>query len=136
VLQKFGTPAQDVGYFCFWKEADADNGSPRNCLPDARPYVKQIENATSIDGKLANICGLAATTCIGHNQYRAKDCTKNGAPDDSLCGFAGGKDAKCAKLGATYRCTMRCFSYDDCKGDPGVDDGACDTGVSPNVCKF
>ncbi|MGC4068864.1 MAG: hypothetical protein QM784_30315 [Polyangiaceae bacterium] len=127
--QMFG--GKPVGYFCFWKQGDTANGAPADCtLSSNRPYVKTEADAQSIDGEAATLCGLAVTTCIAYNQFKNVDCAPTGTPQDALCGFASGQDAKCAQYGATtYRCTTVCLGNDDC-------DVACNTGASPKVCTF
>jgi hypothetical protein len=129
VLQKYGE--QDVGHFCFWKKGDSVGGAPALCS-SARPYVETVDDAVSIDGTLADICGLAVSTCLARNEYRNKDCTTTALPDDSKCSFAPPNDSKCMPFDVgVYRCTMRCLSNDDCP-DPST----CDTGASPPVCKL
>jgi Cys-rich repeat protein len=129
--ETFGTPAKDVGYFCFWKKAAGVGGAPALCSA-ARPYVKTLVNQTSIDGQSADACGLAVSTCTSVGQFRSKDCTTNLAPDDTKCGFAPPDDAKCAQFDTdVYRCTMTCGSDDDCPaGFP------CDKSGSPWVCQL
>src|SRR5690606_2213344 len=72
VLQTFGNPAQDVGYFCFWKRGDSAPGAPTLCSSEV-PYVRTISDASSIDAQMATICGLAASTCVARAQFRSTD---------------------------------------------------------------
>lgn len=129
VKESFGTPSQDVGYFCFWKKGDTANGAPSTCLPGADPYAKTLINQSSIDGTTADVCGLRSSTCVARNQNSTKDCATSGVADDQKCGFAPGKDSKCSQPDVgVFRCTMICISDDDCPGT------ACDLGSSPSVC--
>jgi hypothetical protein len=131
LLDKFGTPSVNVGYFCHWKQGDTADGAPADCTAGGQPYVGVQKNATSIDGATGDICTLAVSTCVANNQFRSKNCANPVLPDDTLCGVAPPKDAKCAPFGATtYRCTMTCLSDDDCPGT------TCNTGVSPRVCNL
>ena len=131
VLQKYGTPEQDVGYFCHWKKGDVANGAPASCLTGGRPYVDTIEGAISIDGALADICALRVSTCPARNEYGLKDCGTSSA-DDSMCQFDAPNDSKCVQADVSvYRCTMVCGNSDDCP--PNVD---CDTGATPSVCQL
>jgi len=128
VLQTFGNPAQDVGYFCFWKRGDSAPGAPTLCSSEV-PYVRTIADASSIDAQMATICGLAASTCVARAQFRSTDCTSGASGDDSLCGFAPPDDAVCEQFDeGVHRCTMRCLSDDDC---PGV---SCNTQVGEPYC--
>jgi hypothetical protein len=133
VVETFGAASAEVGSFCFWKKGDTANGAPANCLPAADPYAKTLSQQTSVDGAVADVCGLRASTCTARNDLNAsKDCATSALPDDSKCGFDAPNDAKCVLADlATYRCTTTCISNDDC--DSGV---VCDTGVSPKVCKL
>src|SRR5690606_1607214 len=97
VLQTFGNPAQDVGYFCFWKRGDSAPGAPTLCSSEV-PYVRTISGAASIDGTTADICTLRTSTCVARSQFSAKDCTVNMSGDDSLCGFAPPDDAVCEQF--------------------------------------
>jgi hypothetical protein len=118
VRETFGSPAVDVGYFCFWKKGDTGNGAPTTCLPDADPYAKTLLNQTSIDGAMVDICGLRSSTCVARNQISSKDCATSSAADDQKCGFAPTKDAKCVQADVgVFRCTMACASADDCPGN-------------------
>ena len=132
VLDKFGNPSKDVGYFCHWKKGDVANGAPADCFATGKPYSGTQVNVTSIDGNVGDICGLRSSTCIANNQFSAKDCTLASAASDAACGFAPPKDAKCAQVpsSTSYRCTMTCLSDEDCPGS------SCDTGASPRVCAF
>jgi len=131
VLDKFGTPSKNVGYFCHWKQGDTADGAPADCFSLGQPYAGVQQSAVSIDGATSDICSLAASTCVALNEFRSKNCANPTLPDDSLCGVNPPKDAKCVQFGATtYRCTMTCLSDDDCPGT------ACDKGVSPFVCKL
>jgi len=132
VLDKFGSPVKDVGYFCHWKKGDAAHGAPADCFSTGKPYAGTQVDVTSIDGSVSDICGLRSSTCIANNQFSALDCSVASAPSDSACGVAPPKDAKCAQVpsSSSYRCTMTCLSDEDCPGT------SCDTGVSPRVCAF
>jgi hypothetical protein len=134
VMQTFDSAT--IGYFCVWQKAAGVGGAPTGCST-ARPFVKTVNDAESIDGTTANICTLAVTTCPAYNDYRssAVNCepTPN-VPDDSACGAPSVDDAYCRLFdmdGADniYRCTMPCLSDDDCKVG-----ATCDTEVAPNVC--
>jgi hypothetical protein len=116
VLEKYD--GKDVGYFCFWTQGDTGNGAPSDCFATGHPYAETKTNAVSIDGTTADICSLASSTCTAVSQFKSKNCKPDAAPDDSLCGFAPPKDAKCDQVGATvnYRCTMTCLSDEDCPG--------------------
>ncbi len=133
VLDKFGNPAQDVGYFCHWKKGDSAGGAPTACSLTGKPYSATQPAVTSIDGNVSDICNLRTSTCIANNQFGAKDCTVATTPSDSLCGFAPGEDSKCAVFDAgasSYRCTMTCLVPEDCPG------ATCDTSATPRVCTF
>ena len=132
VLDQFGSPPQNVGYFCHWKKGDVANGAPADCFATGKPYSGTQVAVTSIDGNVSDICGLRSSTCIANNQFSAKDCTVANVPSDAACGFAPPKDAKCAQVPASssYRCTMTCLSDEDCPGS------TCDTGAAPRVCAF
>ena len=132
VLQTFGDPAQDVGYFCFWKRGDTEHGTPATCLPDGRPYARTLAETTSIDGAVGDVCGLAVSTCVARNEFRAKDCSSDTGANDALCGFDGPNDAKCDEVEPqVFRCTMRCGSSDDCP--PSF---ACNTLVAEPYCEL
>jgi hypothetical protein len=132
VQEQYGTPAQNVGYFCFWKKGDTADGAPTTCLPGADPYAATTKNALSVDGATADICGLRSSTCVARNEFSAKNCANPTLPDDTLCGFAPTKDSKCAQVDVgVFRCTMTCASDDDCPSP-----FACNTGVSPSVCNL
>jgi len=130
VLDKFGTPMTDVGYFCHWKQGDVANGAPADCTVGGQPYFGVQQNAVSIDGETSNICTLRKSTCVARNQFSSKNCTTAAAPNDALCGFSPTKDSKCEQVGSssTYLCTMTCIGDPDCPGT------ACNTGASPPVC--
>ncbi len=129
VLQQFSD--QDVGYFCFWKKGDTANGAPALCS-SGRPYVDTVANAVSVDGTVADICGLRVSTCPAKNEFSSKDCTTSAAADDSKCSFDPTNDSKCAQYDVgVYRCTMTCLSDDDCPNG-----SACDTGANPAVCQL
>lgn len=116
MLEKFDN--KDIGYFCFWRQGDTANGAPNDCFNDGHPYSQTLVNAISIDGAKSDMCGLASSTCTAVSQFKTKNCKPDAAPDDTLCGFAPPKDAKCDQVGATanYRCTMTCLSTEDCPG--------------------
>jgi hypothetical protein len=132
VQEQFGSPAQDVGYFCFWQQGDTANGAPEDCFSGGRPYADILNDQISIDGVTADICGLRSSTCIARNQFSSKDCATSSAADDTKCGFDAGEDSKCTQASPSqYRCTMTCGSDDDCP--IGF---ACDTGANPPVCEL
>jgi hypothetical protein len=131
VMQRFGSPERDVGYFCFWKKAAGTGGAPALCS-SVRPFVETLVNQTSIDQATGDVCGLAVSTCLAHNEFRSKNCTTSMAPDDSKCGFDAPDDAKCAEFDTgVHRCTMTCLSDDDCR--PG---SSCDISTTPAVCEL
>lgn len=109
---------KEVGYFCFWKQGDTSNGAPVDCFTDGNPYAGVQANAKSIDGTTADICTLRSSSCVAVSQFSTKNCKPDAVPDNSLCGFAPPKDAKCDQVGsgANYRCTMTCLSDEDCPG--------------------
>jgi hypothetical protein len=131
VLEQYGNPPQDVGYFCQWKRGDVANGAPAVCGTE-QPYVATDSGVVSIDGVTADVCGLRVSTCIAHQDFGSKDCAPTGTPDDSLCGFVAPDDASCALFDVgLYRCTVPCLTDDDCPvGTP------CDTGTNPRVCQL
>jgi hypothetical protein len=133
VLDRFGSPPKDVGYFCHWKQGDTANGAPADCFTGGQPYVGVQKNAVSVDGITSDICGLAVSTCVARNQFRAKDCLIASAPSDAACGVSPAKDSKCLQVGTSgnYRCTMTCGSDVDCPSP-----FTCNTGVSPAVCNL
>jgi hypothetical protein len=133
VKEQFGTPKQDVGYFCFWKQGAAEGGAPVDCtLPTNRPYVAALKNQSSIDGAAATVCGLRTSTCTARNQFSAKDCSTSSLADDNKCGFAPTKDSKCLPFGASqFRCTTTCLSNDDCD-----EASSCDVNATPKVCQI
>lgn len=133
VKEQFGTPKQDVGYFCFWQQGAAEGGAPIDCtLPANRPYVAALKNQSSIDGAAATVCGLAVSTCVARNQFRAKDCSTSSAADDNKCGFAPSKDSKCLPFGASqFLCSVTCGSDIDCPTN-----FPCDTNAPNPVCKL
>jgi hypothetical protein len=132
VLDKFGNPAQDVGYFCHWKKGDTANGAPTDCFATGKPYAGTQANVTSIDGTVGDICVLRTSTCVARSQFSTKDCVVSSAASDAVCGFAPTKDSKCAQVpsSSSFRCTMTCLSDEDCPG------AACDAGAAPPVCSF
>ena len=123
---------QSVGYACFWKRNAGVNGAPEVCALNGQPFAELIEDAVSIDGEVADICTLAVSTCVSHNEFRSEDCAPIGTPDSTLCGFNGGADGWCREWQTNvYRCTMRCLSDEDCpEGSP------CDMTASPRVCEL
>src|SRR6478736_496486 len=131
VLDRYGSPAKDVGYFCHWKKGDVANGAPTVCS-SSPPYAATLAGVTSVDGAVTDICTLNKSTCVALGQFAKKDCTVSNGPDDSLCGFAPTKDSKCALYDTgIYRCTMTCGGADeDCPGT------TCDNGKVPFVCTF
>ena len=116
VEEKFNNVS--VGYFCFFNQGSATNGVTQSCASLA-PYVQYFNGDVSIDGKNANICGLAASTCTAMNLYRKQTCAPNGTPDDSLCGVAPGVDSKClpwaSGSSASYYCSVACITSVDCE---------------------
>jgi len=129
VLEKYD--GSDIGYFCFWKQGDTGNGAPSDCFTEAHPYAGVQVDAISVDGQKSDICTLRSSTCTARNQFSSKDCKSGGSGDNSVCGSAPPKDAKCDQVGASanYRCTMTCLSDEDC---PGV--STCNT--STDVCEL
>jgi hypothetical protein len=132
VLDKFGSPSKDVGYFCHWKKGDTGNGAPVDCFSAGKPYSGTQLAATSIDGATSDICTLRSSTCVARSQFSSKDCTVAAASSDAACGFAPTMDSTCVQvpLGSTYACTMVCLGDPDCPGT------TCNTGVSPAVCSL
>lgn len=130
VLDTFGTPKQDVGYFCHWKKGDIANGAPADCFATGSPYAGTQVDATSVDGITNDVCALRASTCAARNQFGSKDCALASAPNDSACSFSPPKDSKCVQVpsSSSYRCTMTCLTSDDCPGT------GCNTGATPAVC--
>jgi len=133
VLDKFGSPAKSVGYFCHWKKGDLANGAPADCASTGRPYSSTQVNVLSIDGNSSDICTLLVSTCVARNQFKSKDCTVTNAPSDAACGVAPAVDSKCAAVpsSSSYRCTMTCASSDDCPAP-----FTCKTGAATPVCSF
>jgi hypothetical protein len=131
VLQTFGNPSQDVGYFCFWKRGDTANGAPALCS-SAQPYVRTLSAAVSIDGETLDLCGLRTSTCVARNEFSSKDCTSGAVGDDSLCGFDPPNDAKCITFDVgVFQCTMTCLGSQDCP--PG---SSCNTSVAQPYCEL
>lgn len=117
VKETFGQPAEDVGYFCFWKKGDVANGAPATCSA-AKPYSSPIANQTSIDGTRGDICGLRSSTCVARDDVLDSiDCGTGNAADNTKCGFAAGVDSKCVDNGGDFRCTMACAGNEDCPGN-------------------
>lgn len=130
LMQQFGTPPQDVGYFCFWKQGAPAPNAPADCATEGRPYVRTLAGVTSIDGETADVCGLRASTCIARREFSTKNCANDaGAPDDSRCGVDAPEDAVCTAFGAGNLCTMRCRSDLDCPAG-----GGCNTGPLQPYC--
>ena len=134
VLDKFGNPAKDVGYFCHWKKGDPAGGAPTDCFATGKPYSDTKLAVISIDGSVSDICSLRTSTCTARNQAGVKDCGVASAPSDAACGFAPGEDSKCVQVSSSssYRCTMTCLLPEDC---PGMN-STCKTGAAPPVCTF
>jgi hypothetical protein len=128
VLDTFGSPSKNVGYFCHWKKGDTADGGPALCTSVA-PYVGTQTAAVSIDGVVSDICTLRRSTCVARNEFDSKDCTVSNAPSDAACGFSPTNDSKCVNfdVGVNY-CTMVCLGNPDCPGT------TCDTGASIPVC--
>lgn len=122
---------QAVGYFCFDKQNDVENGTPADCtLPSNRLYVKTEVNAQSIDNETSTLCLLRASTCPALRDYSSVDCAPTGTPSDAHCGFVPGADSKCVPYGTSqYRCTTNCLNNYDCKAG-----STCNTAVNPSVC--
>jgi hypothetical protein len=138
VDMQFGSPAKDVGWFCQWEESATGAGAPGGTCANARPFFKTSPllqsdpEVVSIDRENVTICTLAVSTCPAFIDFRsaAIDCNTGTAQspvlDDGRCGFdysanptsdeaSGNQDAYCALAAtATYRCTMRCLTDDDC----------------------
>jgi hypothetical protein len=132
VQQSFGTPAENVGNFCFWRK-DA-SGPNNNCL-NVRPFVGVKLAQTSMDKATADICGLRVTTCPGYEAFSQVNCESTQTPgtgDDALCGFPhpNTPDGYCRQdLSSNFRCTLPCGSDDDC-----LTGFTCNTSVVPAVC--
>lgn len=129
VEQQFN--GKSVGYFCLDRQTAA--GPITDCTWSTnRPFVRPL-NATSIDGTRGTVCSLAVSTCTALNQFRQVSCASTtNTPDDALCGFAPGADSRCVLYGTSqYRCTVTCWSEDDCL--PGA---TCDKGAMPRVCSI
>ncbi len=130
VLQTFG--GEDVGYFCFW-EKNGGNGAPTSCSDETnRPYVDTKKDVDTIDGTMATICGLRATTCPALTDFSSRDCAPEGSKNDDLCGAEGITDGYCALFDENpdkYRCTVPCLSDDDC-----ISGSTCDKGATPYRC--
>jgi hypothetical protein len=133
VKQNFGSVP--IGYFCLWQRGAGVGGAPALCS-SASPFAV-AGGAVSIDGTGADICKLAATTCLGYAHFRnlsiACEPTPD-APDDSACGADGVDDAHCRAYEDTgsdtvYACTLPCLSDVDCPT-------TCNTVVMPHVCRF
>ena len=92
VMQTFGTPAEDVGYFCAW-DKDAPAPGPSGDCSTVRPYIRELLNAQSIDGVMADLCALMLSTCEAFND-NGNPCGDGNPPGstgvahDDLCGFA------------------------------------------------
>jgi len=125
---------QKLGFACFWKEGETQHGAPANCALSGRPFVKQVQNAASIDGAIADICTLRVSSCLALKQFSDVDCATsptNPMADDSKCGVVPGMDARCAVVEeVVFRCTMTCGSNEDC-----LSPVACEGAVT-SVCKF
>ena len=121
----------DIGQFCLWRE-DAPAGPAGDCVTQ-RPYVDS-QMATSTNGVMTSVCGLAVTTCTALNQFRMTSCTDGTPPGttDSECGHPGVDDGLCRRRSSTTnRCTVPCLSNDDC-----LSGSACNTGTTPRYCDF
>jgi len=135
-VQETLSNGQKLGFACFWKKGDTQNGAPPTCSGGGTPFAKQVLNASSIDGATANICTLKVSSCLAFKQF-SSDVTCGTIPpnpmaDQSKCGVAPSVDARCALVEeGVFKCTMTCLSSEDCKFPV-----ACDDTVSPNVCKF
>jgi len=133
-VQETLSNGQKLGFACFWKEGDPQVDAPANCFVDGRPFIKQLPNASSIDGATANICTLRVSSCLAFRQFSSDvDCattTPNPMADDSKCGVVPGEDARCAVVQpGVFRCTMPCGSNKDCKLQ-------FDCEINPGICKL
>jgi len=121
---------QELGYFCFWERGASEGGAPAGC-GTARPYVDTLATTTSIDGTVADVCGLRTSTCVARSQFSDKPCGTT-TPDDSLCGVAPPADAICVEFDTdVHRCTMTCLSSDDCPIG-----SSCNTAVANPYCEL
>ncbi len=133
VLETFGDADEPVGYFCFWKQGDTENGAPTDCFTGGKPYAGVTLDAVSVDGVTADICSLRGSTCVARADHDNKDCKSGGVGDNSLCGFAPPEDAICDQVGVStnYICTMRCSADRDCPSP-----ATCNTGAGTPYCEL
>lgn len=143
-LQSFGTPAQEVGYFCFWKKDATTVGAPAGNCDTVTPLVKAVAGVVSVDHAVSAACLSRASTCLALNDV-AKSCesaTAAGTPDHALCGFThatenytthANQDGVCVDTdptaGTSWKCTVPCVDVKDCKSV-----FTCDTAPSPDQC--
>lgn len=109
---------EDVGYFCFFEQAETGCG---NTVTERRPY-RTIVEATSLDGtEPQNFClPPNATTCKGIKDTQSVSCTSSdecGLPDldDGYCPDSGDGAGLC-----TYTCVggVECSSGLECTDGP------------------
>jgi hypothetical protein len=130
MMERYGTPAQDLGYRCFWQQGADEGGAPDDCAATGRPYVDILSDQISIDGVQADICGHRAASCTAMKEFGSKNCATNNAADDTKCGVDPPNDAKCVTFGVTqYRCTVTCLGHEDCPNGSN-----CDQSGSPWFC--
>jgi len=106
-----------TGNFCLPKR---DSTTPGSCISDRRPFITTVNGGVgdplaSVDGVIAPVCKLRATTCEGFNDFSNTSCA--GPSDNASCGVAGLADGICAPVPADtiHRCSMPCGGNDDCK---------------------
>jgi hypothetical protein len=127
----FGPDQAEVGYFCQWIEGAA--GAPGSCSLDGRPFVERVEDAVSIDGQVATICVLAATTCpaLADAEF-SLPCDPGGDPGEA-CGHPDFEDGVCLQRGPDdFRCSVPCDSLADCP----VGSASCATINQAQVCEL
>lgn len=105
--------AQPLGYVC--QLIPGGEASPGSCGLGTRPYFRRITDATSIDGKVVDVCVLDTSTCEAHNHFRARSCA--GLDDGAACGTEGLDDGVCRPSDPSsteFVCSMRCATSGDC----------------------
>ncbi|MFM2418557.1 MAG: hypothetical protein RL385_3280 [Pseudomonadota bacterium] len=141
------------GHLCVTTEYQATPvATARYCLPVnaggcimRRPFVGGMRGVSSIDGRIADVCALAVSSCAAHTAYRNTFCgidaagvripisAATGYPslpaaagDDALCGLDGVNDGYCVQdpnSSGIYRCSVACTG--GVIGDCPVDAPAC-----------
>ena len=91
-MQMFGSPAEDVGYFCMWRKDSSFTAGSGSCA-GAEPYADELADVTSIDGTVTSVCTLAMSTClaltdIGKPCGDAGPMGAEGVAHSELCGFS------------------------------------------------